>query len=95
MERIEREFAKADHNKVERHYKLVERMDYIPVFDYLYLEFDKDFKAQLKNNGKQYPTSHHRTTEKILFSCLIEVATSYFSVFNRRRKLVVTSDHIF
>lgn len=33
-------------------------------------------------------------SEKILFSCWIQVMTSYFNVFNKKRKLVVTSEQI-
>lgn len=32
--------------------------------------------------------------EKILFSCWVQVMTSYFNVFNKKRKLVITSEQI-
>lgn len=53
MERFEQEMHfKNQANKLNRTFLIFEKFDQIPVNDYLYMKFDKEFNRQLYQNGK-------------------------------------------
>lgn len=60
-----------------------DKIDKIPVRDHLYLLVDKEFQRQLYEK------------EKILFSCWVNVCTSWLTVLHKKKKLVVTSEQVF
>ena len=75
--------AEAQGNKVNRNYLIFDKIEKIPENDQLYLRFDENFKKLVHED------------EKVLLSCYVQLCTSFFQILNKKRKMVVTSEHVF
>ena len=71
---------KGKSNNVTQELKIYEKMEHIPVRDHLYVNYDKEFVKVL----------HQK--EKVLFSDWVQLNSGWLQMFQKKRKLVVTTE---
>ena len=71
---------KGKSNNVTQELKIYEKMEHIPVRDHLYLNYDKEFVKLLDQK------------EKVLFSDWVQLNAGKLQMFQKKRKLVITTE---
>lgn len=84
MEHVEHQMQmmKGKSNNVTQELKIYDKMEHIPVRDHLYLNYDKEFVKLLYQK------------EKVLFSDWVQLTSGWLQMFQKKRKLVVTTEQI-
>jgi hypothetical protein len=71
---------------------LYQKIDAIPVRDYLYMKHDKEFGRQLYQKGMS-PDLINLALEKIIYSNhFYLIGSSWIMFFAKKRKLIITSE---